>query len=318
MKRLLNFLFPVVDLVLLPFVYPAAVMLKTVRRIGVRRLRNCKRALLQVGVFPIRDHYYEPLFNARNLGRPLNESRSLPGIDWNVRGQLVLLEKFTFADELRDIPRRGDKTTLHIDNGFFEAGDAEYLYNIIRLMKPRRIIEIGSGQSTLMAAKATTRNRLETPDYSCKHVCIEPYENRWLEKIGVTVIRQPVEQIERSFFRQLGERDLLFIDSSHMIKPQGDVLAEYLEILPSLAPGVIVHIHDIFSPRDYPENWVFDEVRLWNEQYLVEAFLTGNRDWKIIGLLNFLHHNHYEALKAKCPFLTKQNEPGSLYLQRVS
>ncbi len=185
-------------------------------------------------------------------------------------------------------------------------------------MRPSRIIEIGSGQSTLVAARAVARNRSEVPDYSCKHICIEPYENRWLEKTSVTVIRQPVEQIERSFFSQLEDRDLLFIDSSHMIKPQGDVLAEYLEILPSLASGVIVHIHDIFSPRDYPANWVLDEVRFWNEQYLVEAFLTGNREWKIIGSLNFLYHNHHEALKAKCPFLTRKNEPGSFYLQRVS
>ena len=118
-------------------------------------------------------------------------------------------------------------------------------------------------------------------------------------------------------FQELDAGDILFIDSSHMIRPQGDVVFEYLEILPTLKDGVIVHIHDIFSPRDYPADWVIDRVWFWNEQYLLEAFLTLNSDWKIIGALNYLRHNHYDKLKEKCPFLTQDREPGSFYIQRV-
>src|SRR4029078_2458503 len=99
--------------------------------------------------------------------------------------------------------------------------------------------------------------------------------------------------------------DILFIDSSHIIRPQGDVLFEYLELIPSLKAGVIVHVHDIFSPKDYLKEWVIDEVHFWNEQYLLEAFLTCNSDWKVIGALNYLHHNHYQHLQATCPFLTQ-------------
>ena len=97
----------------------------------------------------------------------------------------------------------------------------------------------------------------------------------WLNDVsGIEVLRQRVEQMDKQLFLELEENDILFIDSSHMIRPQGDVLCEYLEILPTLRPGVLVHIHDIFTPRDYPDEWLIDEVKLWNEQYLLEAFLS--------------------------------------------
>jgi hypothetical protein len=139
----------------------------------------------------------------------------------------------------------------------------------------------------------------------------------WLEKTGVSVIRKRIEDVDKGIFSELGNNDILFIDSSHIIRPQGDVLIEYLELLPSLNKGVIVHLHDIFSPKDYPQDWVLDRVLFWNEQYLLEAFLTSNRDWKIIGALNYLHHNHYEKLKEKCFFLSPDREPGSFYIQRI-
>ncbi|MHB8108795.1 MAG: class I SAM-dependent methyltransferase [Syntrophorhabdaceae bacterium] len=293
--------------------------MKIIRKAGVWRMPLCKRALMRVGVFPIREHYHEPLFDGRMLRHPLDQNRNLPGIDWNIAEQLDLLKSFCFHEELKEVSiEKVDDLTFHINNDFFESGDAEYLYNLIRLKKPARIIEIGSGNSTLMAIKAIKKNREENEGYRCKHLCIEPYERPWLEKTGVTVIRQRVEDVDKALFAELGEGDILFIDSSHIIRPQGDVLFEYLELLPSLQTGVIVHIHDIFSPRDYLREWIIDEVRLWNEQYLLEAFLTNNRDWKIIGALNYLHHNHFERLAEKCPFLRRDREPGSFYMEKIS
>jgi hypothetical protein len=124
----------------------------------------------------------------------------------------------------------------------------------------------------------------------------------WLESVFQRVIRRRVETLDFELFESLGADDILFIDSSHVIHPQSDVLFECLEILPRLAPGVIVHFHDVFSLRDYLREWVLDEVRLWNEQYLLEAFLTCNADWKVIGALNYLRHHHYDRLHAACPF----------------
>ncbi len=319
MKNLITTLLPLADIILAPFVYPAGYLLKIIRKVGVWRMPFCKRVLMQVGVFPIRNHYYEPLFDGRMLCRPLDQNRNLPGIDWNIDEQLNLLKSFGFNEELKHMSiEKVDELTFHINNDFFESGDAEYLYNLIRLKKPAKIVEIGSGNSTLMAIKAIKKNIEDNTRYSCKHLCIEPYERSWLEKTGVTVIRQRVEDVNKAVFAQLGKDDILFVDSSHIIRPQGDILFEYLELLPTLQVGVIVHIHDIFSPKDYLKEWVIDEVKLWNEQYLLEAFLTNNRDWKIIGALNYLHHNHFEQLSKKCPFLTQDREPGSFYIEKIS
>ena len=318
-KAIVKFFLPLVDILLAPLVYPSAFLLKMIRMAGVQRMPLCKQALLQVGVFPIRNHYFEPLFDCRALGDTSEQHRNLPGIELNVTGQLDLLESFCFNAELDGIAgSKTDELAYHFNNVAFESGDAEFLYNLIRLKKPARVFEIGSGHSTLMAVKAIKKNKEVLPGYSCRHLCFEPYEQPWLEEAGVEVMRRRVETTDTPIFSELDKDDILFIDSSHIIRPQGDVLFEYLELLPSLRTGVVVHIHDIFTPGDYPSEWVRDEVRFWNEQYLLEAFLTNNRDWKVLGALNYLHHNYYEKLKATCPYLTRDREPGSFYMQKIA
>lgn len=318
MKSLIKRVLPVADLLLTPFVYPAAWLLKNIRRAGVQRLPFCRKALLNVGVFPFRNHYYEPQFDNRSPKADFFQDRDLPGIDWNLSGQLALLESFVFSQELANLPN--DKPESHkffLRNGAFESGDAEFWYQLIRTIKPKRIFEIGSGYSTLLAIDAIAQNKADDKDYSCEHICIEPYEMPWFEELGISVIRSKVEDVALSFFSTLAENDILFIDSSHIIRPQGDVLFEYLELLPSLNKGVMVHIHDIFSPKNYLKHWLEEEVRFWNEQYLLEAFLTHNETWKVMGALNFLHHNHYAKLKTVAPHLTPEREPGSFYIQKV-
>ncbi|MDV3128660.1 class I SAM-dependent methyltransferase [Mycobacterium sp. 21AC1] len=242
-------------------------------------------------------------------------------MNWNVDEQLELLKGFDFNNELEAIPleNRGELEYFY-NNEAFASGDAEFLYNMIRLYKPRRIFEIGSGSSTLLAARAVQRNQREDPGYTCEHVCIEPYEADWLESLGITTIREPVERVELSLFRELEANDILFIDSSHMIRPQGDVVVEYLEILPILQHGVLIHVHDIFSPKDYLDDWIRNGVRFWNEQYLLEAFLSFNAEFKIMGALNFLKHRYPAELASCCPVLEDQmnsREPGSFWIQRV-
>jgi hypothetical protein len=319
MRSFFKAILPFVDIALAPAVYPAAYLLKAIRRAGISNMPFCKRILMQVGVFPIRNHYYEPLFDSRMLRRPLDHDRALPGIDWNINEQLSLLKSFCFNEELKDVPAaKVDELTFHFNNGAFDSGDAEFLYNLVRLKKPASVFEIGSGNSTLIAMKAIKKNQEENPSYRCKHLCIEPYEMPWLEKSGVTVIRQRAEDVDKAIFSEVASGDILFIDSSHIIRPQGDVLFEYLELLPSLKKGVIVHVHDIFSPKDYLKEWIIDEVRFWNEQYLLEAFLTCNQNWKVIGALNYLHHNHFQQLQEKCPALTRDREPGSFYIEKIA
>lgn len=318
MKLPVKTLYPFIDFLLAVFVYPAAWILKFVRSFGIHKLPVCRRALLHVGVFPIENHYYEPQFDFSSLDTPLADTRLLPGIDWNIQGQLSHLEKLVFAEELDEIfSESGSAPTFYFGNGKFESGDAEFWYQQIRLAQPRRIIEIGSGYSTLIANKAINRNRQQDSAYDCRHICIEPYEMPWLESLGVEVVREKIEDVDIGLFSELGPNDILFIDSSHIIRPQGDVLTEYLAILPTLKDGVIVHVHDIFSPANYPENWLKHRVKFWNEQYLLEAFLTQNKEWKLLATLNFLHHSHFDALKSVAPFLTPDREPGSFYMQKV-
>lgn len=318
-KVVINIVSPLLDVILAIAVIPAAIVLKFARRLGLQRLRLCRTILIQIGVLPLRRHYYEPFITSKDLRQPLDTERKLPGIEWAVTGQLAFLSTLTYESELapgRFSPPVAGKIAFDFENDSFKSGDAEYLYQLLRRVKPARVIEIGSGQSTLIARAAIEKNRQETANLVCEHVCIEPYESPWLDELGVTILRQRVQDVNRSIFSELSIGDLLFIDSSHVLRPQGDVVTEYLEILPSLKSGVIVHIHDVFSPRDYPAHWVLEKLMLWNEQYMLEAFLTNNREWKIIGALNFLKHTHYDALKRACPYLKPEREPGSFYIRK--
>lgn len=261
-----------------------------------------EKVFMKEGLLPIPDHYYQPMINPRkDLKKSPDENRSLPGIDFNDQEQLNLLSKFNYNLELLEYPvEEVQGQRFYYNNDWYEGGDAEILYSMIRHFKPKRIIEIGCGKSTLVIQNAVKRNTSEDDSYLCEHICIEPFEQPWLEELTSKIIRKKVEEIDVDFFRQLDRHDILFIDSSHMIRPQGDVLFEYLEILPILNPGVIVHIHDIFTPKDYPSEWIYKHL-LWNEQYLLEAFLSLNPHYRIISALNYLATKYPEHFKAKCP-----------------
>lgn len=258
-----------------------------------------------LGVFTIRRHYYEPLFDPRDVEEGDDVDREIVGLDLNTDEQLALLDKFDYGDELRKIPksRSTDNSAEHYHFGRagFAGVDAEYFYSLIRFFKPRNIIEIGSGSSTLLAGLAVTQNKTEDPSYECRRICIEPFEQPWLEATGVQVERVKVEAVDPSIVETLQKNDILFIDSSHVVRPRGDVVFEQLRLLGRVKPGVLIHVHDIFTPRDYPNAWLFDEVRLYSEQYMLEAFLAFNTEFSIIGALNYLYHHHQEALSRVCP-----------------
>jgi hypothetical protein len=275
-----------------PITFLATFWIKLIKKAGSKNAISDK-IFMQLGVLPVLDHYYQPMINPqKHLTKSLREDRVLAGIDLNVEAQLDLLSKFKYNEELLKIPlTKSGKTEFYYNNDLYMSGDAEYLYNIIRHLKPKRIIEIGSGHSTLMAINALKQNKLET-DIKCQHICVEPYEQPILEKIDVELKREKVEEIDLTF--------------------------EYLELLPTLKKGVVVHVHDIFTPKDYLDEWIFEH-KLWNEQYLLEAFLTFNGSFKIIGALNYLAHNHYDAFSKTAPIFEQQKgrEPGAFWMQKV-
>ncbi|HPE57204.1 MAG TPA: class I SAM-dependent methyltransferase [Bacteroidales bacterium] len=312
------------ELLQLIIIIPGAYLLKKMRMNQFNKFPISRKTLYRIGVFPIIDHYYDPLFIPDQVKHDLGTDRDLPGIDLNENQQLELLKGLNFSDELVKMPF--DKTAdlkYYFNNSVFLSGDSEISYGMIRHFKSRKIIEIGSGLSTLMTLNAIQKNKEEDANYNCEMICVEPFEHKWLDKLDIKLVRSMVEDVDISLFDKLEKNDILFIDSSHMIKPQGDVLFLFLHVLPKLKPGVLVHIHDIFTPRDYLADWVLVKNRMWNEQYLLEAFLSHNHDFKIISAVNFLRHHHLEALSACCPVMKKQiesgadREPGSFWIQKV-
>lgn len=318
--RFLHRLAPLMDLLLAPLSLVSSAWSLYVRSAGFERMPLARKIFLKIGVLPVRKHYYEPFFDPADFRRSLEEDRVLPGFDLRVPSQLTLLDSLNYQNELLKIPCENDgHRNFYYNNEFFAPGDAEFLYAMIRHCRPHRIIEVGSGNSTLMMLNAISANRLDNPDYGCDLTCIEPYESLWLEQRGVSVLRKRVEKIDVEFFSVLESGDILFIDSSHVIKPQGDILYLYLQVLPLLRSGVFVHIHDIMTPRDYFHTWVVDKLQFWNEQYVLETFLTMNNDYHVVAALNYLKHHHFDRLAAVCPILARKPgcEPGSFWVQRV-
>jgi len=282
-------------------------------------LPRFQRAAEARGFQLLSTHYYDPTYAVAELPPHTDAERSLPGLELNEAAQLRLLPQFTFGDELRAIPRvKAGPAIFGYENRMYGYGDAEMLYNMVRLHQPRVIIEIGSGQSTLMTKLAIEANKRDQAAYECRQICVEPYEMPWLEEIGVEVIRERVEDVSLDLFDQLGPGDMLLVDSSHVIRPYGDVLREFQEIIPTVRPGVLIGIHDIFTPRQYPRKWVREDRRLWNEQYLLESFLCFNDRFEVVAATNWLKHNHAEAIFAACPMLASRPEfePASFWIRR--
>ncbi|MBX3489199.1 class I SAM-dependent methyltransferase [Parvibaculum sp.] len=283
-------------------------------------LPHTRKVLDRLGVTVLRHHYYAPAIIPSDIGKQLSARRNLPGLDFRVAQQLDLIAEFSYREELLEIPlEKSGEIEFGYNNGAYEHGDAELLYNIIRHFRPRRIVEIGCGQSTILMQKAISKNKGDDASYTCRHICIEPFEQPWLEQLSVELIRAKVEDCKMELFSELKANDILFIDSSHVIRPQGDVLFEYLEILPRMRSGVIVHIHDIFTPRDYPEDWIVRDRRMWNEQYLLEAFLSFNQAFEVLLAANMLANDHIEKLAVACPALSQEPErqPGAFWIRRI-
>ena len=277
-------------------------------------------ALLSRGLVVHCKNYYGPFVAATDIKKSLDDERNIPGLNLDFNIHKRFLNNLDFGPELVAIPDTGTNILQYAyKKGMFGSGDAEIFYGIIRHLKPRRIIEIGAGSSTLIAQQAIKCNQQENDNYSCSHICIEPYENAWLEKLDIEVIRKKVEDLPVTFFHSLKENDILFVDSSHVVKPQGDVLFEIFDIYGSINRGVYVHVHDIFTPRDYPSDWIIDQRRLWHEQYLLEAFLSFNDKFEIVCALNWVSKNHPQLLTKACPVLMNrvQNNPGSFWFRRL-
>ena len=195
-------------------------------------------------------------------------------------------------------------------NGWFESIDAEVLYSVIRHFRPRTILEIGSGHSSRLARRAIDDGQLGT-----RLVCLDPSPRVEVRSCADEHIQSAVEDLPLSGLTQrLGANDVLFIDSSHLITTGGDVSYLYLQVLPRLSPGVLIHAHDIFLPFEYPQEFVVKERWGWNEQYLLHALLIGNSGLEIIWPSCYMWQLHRAAVQNVIPSERFSPPPSSFWM----
>jgi predicted O-methyltransferase YrrM len=293
------------------------------------RVESIGPALPDHGV-PVRfvaGHYYSPLPDPAELIVEPRRSqiwstppRETPGVDWRAHAQAALCRDL-FAKQTRLELREAasdDPTEYFAQNSQYPPLDAWALEAMLRRRPPRRMIEIGSGFSSLVTARV---NR-ELCDDSIRFTCIEPYPRQFLLDgvPGITdLIVAKVQDVPLEAFDALGDGDILFVDTSHTVKTGGDVTWIFHEIIPRLAPGVLVHVHDAFLPGDYPEPWV-REGWGWNEAYLLHSFLAFNSDFEIELGIRYMATSSPDALTEAFPgWLATPNQAGAaLWFRRRS
>ena len=262
-------------------------------------------------------HFYQPIPDTQALPKTLWDRPSeLVGVDMNDSLQLDLLRTHfpRFRSEYEKFPTKstGEPGRFYLRKRPFGGSDALVAYCMVRHFQPRLIIEVGSGYSSLVLAEAASKAD------ACSLICVEPFPSDFLSKgfpCLKALLAKKVEEIELDFFLQLEAGDILFIDSSHTVKIGGDVNYLFLEVLPRLKPGVIVHVHDIFLPFEYRRDWVMDEFRFWTEQYLLQAFLTFNSEFEVLMANSYLSYYHKEDLKTTFPSLPSLGG-GSFWMRR--
>lgn len=269
-------------------------------------------------------HYYSPVPDTRAIPETVWAPRErATGIDLRLDAARELAAVFSesFGPEFREFSAEtsADPRRFTLANKGFTAGDAEVYYSMLRHFKPRRVIEIGCGNSTLVAGMAIQKNR-EEGSAPLSYICIEPYLPAYLRPLpdpSMQVVEAGIQSVPISEFGSLQSGDFLFIDSTHVATAGSDVVYEYLEILPRLNPGVIVHVHDIFLPHEYPRDWIMDKRFFWNEQYVLHAFLLHNCDYEILMPLHAMTVADRASMASHFPSLADENaRPASFWMRK--
>jgi hypothetical protein len=235
---------------------------------------------------PIRLHYYQPIPRYETLPDSIfTEAQTLPGIQLDRdRFSATLKHLSEKSAEAQWPDKAGALGQYYTNNDNFGFSSAALLHTMIRTHNTRKVIEIGGGFSSLISLHALRLNHGDNFRFDC----VEPYPWLWLEETLRTqscarLLKQPVERLDPDRLADLAKNDILFIDSSHCVRLASDVNFLFLQVIPRLKPGVIVHIHDIYIPYEYPRVHFHGRQKLfWNEQYLLQALLTDNPKLEVI------------------------------------
>ncbi|MCC6736261.1 MAG: class I SAM-dependent methyltransferase [Bauldia sp.] len=269
-------------------------------------------------------HYYSPVVDPRELTGARAPNRKIDPAD--IAGITLDVKEMrrwwqANARSIRSTPfpdTEDGRWRYYAHNEIFPIGDAVVLRAMIIENRPARIVEIGSGFSTAVMLDTIDEHRLPTTI-----TCIEPYAERLKSRLRpedariTTIIEKPVQGVPLDLFAGLSVGDVLFIDSTHVLKTGSDVHYELFSILPALKPGVIVHFHDMHYPFEYPDRWIFDLQYSWNEVYAVRAFLMYNNRFRVT-FMNGLFQLHGQDLLPETLPRFNQNPGASLWLKKVA
>jgi len=288
------------------------------------------------------DQEFFPIYERRgihmtpaNFNYPVPVLSELDGSIWTTESEMVGIDMNLYGQErlIDDLAKHyfREYFALNADplsapgaysrNVGYGGTDGAMLYSIIRSRKPRRIIEIGSGNSTLLATIALRKNE-EEGALPCHITSIEPYPAPYLHDAlsgSGQILQRRVETVSLEHFMALNENDILFIDSSHTVRVGGDVIFEINEVLPRLRKGVVVHIHDISFPLNYSRKLIVEMQCFWAEQYMLQAFLAFNSKYRVLWCFSYVQAKRQDILRKYFPdYRPGRNHMGAFWMEAVA
>lgn len=289
-------------------------MQKLIRRAG-KSLRT-SLAVLRRPPYHTPGHYYSPITSQSDINRAKamrSDLAALDGINLNSASQLNLATT-TLAPMWAQIETVGPRYRL--DNRMYGLADGAVYYSMLRHLRPDRVVEVGSGFSSALALDVRDQHMTDLD-----LTFIEPYPARLLGLLSPTdqdrvkLIRHQVQDVPVDVYKELASDDILFVDSTHVAKAGSDVNWLFFKIFPMLQPGVVIHLHDIFFPFEYTDEWL-DQGRSWNENYLLRSFLTYNDAFEVMLFNSWLWSEHSEIIRRHLPGAL-YDSPGSIWLRKV-
>jgi len=282
--------------------------------------RGLRRGFAKVGLDVVVKTFYSPIPDLDQLPPgTFTRTSQLPGTGWDLDRQLEFVRSLRPSlEEFRTVANGSGDPWQYAPNLSYTEADATMLYAMIRATKPKRIVELGSGHSTLVTAQAARRNASEENAPTLE--VYDPFPSVVTDDLpGLTRLeRIGAQQVPLSVFESLEAGDVLFVDTTHTVKVGSDVNFIVLEALPRLREGVHVHLHDIFLPYEYPKQWLEDYGLYWTEQYLVHAFLLFNSGFEVLAAMHALQRDRRDAMAELLPPAVADWPGGAFWMRRTA
>jgi len=289
-------------------------------RHAVEELRIVRRVMRRLGYHVVPANYYSPIPDLDAVpSETWTEPQEMPGVVWDLDRQLAFLENElapTIGEFDAPLDPPGGQPGFYLRNPNFPGLDAEVLYAMVRRFQPATVVELGAGYSTLVIEAGAQRNREEGAPLH--HEVFDPFPPQTLTVVSDSIDLRAISATEIALerFAHLTPGDLLFIDTTHAVKPGGDVIHLILGALPLVPAGVLVHIHDFYRPFEYPYALMDVFGSYWQEQYLVQAFLILNQEFDVLCANHALRRLRGERVRRLVPSLDRHAQPSSLWLMR--